>query len=195
MNKRILSLIAVVVLLMTMFAFTTSASAIYIVYSHCENGKPLNVRSGPGKNYEKIGSIPYGQEVPIDHDVGDGWCEIVWGSVPGFVMKSLTTGTYPGPYVPPKKEETTPAVTPQDSYNTLFSNAKLVIPYEVTLKATQSSKGMANVRWAPSKQATLLRAYPAGTRVQVLAEMDKWYQVYDSVNNIVGFVNVAYVDQ
>ena len=49
MNKRILSLVAAVVMLMTMFALTTSASAIYTVYSACENGKPLNVRSGPGK--------------------------------------------------------------------------------------------------------------------------------------------------
>jgi SH3-like domain-containing protein len=108
-------------------------------------------------------------------------------------MKSLTTGTYPSPYVPPKKEETTPAVTPQDSYNTLFSNAKLVIPYVVTLKATQSSKGMANVRWAPSKTSKLLKAYPAGTQLRVIAELDKWYQVEDPMTNQVGFVNTAYV--
>ena len=38
MNKRILSLLAVVAVLMTMFAFTTSASAIYIRYSACGNG-------------------------------------------------------------------------------------------------------------------------------------------------------------
>jgi len=193
MNKRILSLVAVVVMLMTMFAFTTSASAVYIVYSHCENGKPLNVRSGPGKNYEKVGSYAYGEEIPIDHDLGNGWLEVVWGSVPGYVMKSLTSRTYPGPYVPnnnTNKETNTETGT---DYNSLYAGAKLVTPYTVTLKATQNSKGVANVRWAPSKEATLLKAFPAGTQVQVIAELNKWYQVSDPASGAVGFVNTAYV--
>ena len=46
MNKRILSLLAVVAVLMAMFAFTTTASAYYRVYSACPNGKPLNIREG-----------------------------------------------------------------------------------------------------------------------------------------------------
>ena len=194
MSKRIISLAAVVVLLMTMFAFTTSASAIYIVYSHCENGKALNVRSGPGKNYDKVGSFPYGTEIPIDHDLGNGWLEVVWGSVPGYVMKSLTSRTYPGPYVPPEKE-TTPEKDPVDTYNSLFSKARLVAPYTVTLKATQNSKGVANVRWAPSKKATLLKAYPSGTQVQVIAELDNWYQISDPSSGAVGFVNTGYVSK
>jgi uncharacterized protein YgiM (DUF1202 family) len=194
MNKRILSLLAVVAVLMTMFAFTTSASAIYIRYSACGNGKPLNVRSGPGKNYEVIGSIPYGNEVPIDHDCGNGWYEIVWGSVPGFVMGSLTSRSYPGPYVAPEKKDPKEQETTSDpGYNDVFSKAKLVAPYAVTLKATKNSKGVANVRWAPSKAATLLKAYPDGTQVQVIAELDKWYQVSDPSSGAVGFVNTAYV--
>jgi hypothetical protein len=54
MSKRMISLMAVVVLLAAMFAFTTTASAYYCVYSHCPNGKPLNVREGPGKEYPVI---------------------------------------------------------------------------------------------------------------------------------------------
>ena len=41
MNKRILSLLAVMVLIAAMFAFTAaSADGYYAVYSHCKNGKP-----------------------------------------------------------------------------------------------------------------------------------------------------------
>jgi uncharacterized protein YgiM (DUF1202 family) len=177
-------------MLMTMFAFTTSASAVYVVYSHCGNGKPLNVRSGPGKNYDKVGSYPYGAEIPIDHDLGNGWLEVIWGSVPGYVMKSLTSKTYPGPYVPNKN---TPAPQTETGYNSTFTSARLVNPYTVTLQATANSKGVANVRWAPSKNATLLKAFPAGTQVEVIAEMGNWYQVSDPVSGIVGFVNKAYV--
>ena len=52
---------------------------------------------------------------------------------------------------------------------------------------------MANVRWAPSKASKLLKAYPAGTQLRVIAELDKWYQVEDPLTNQVGFVNTAYV--
>ena len=114
--------------------------------------------------------------------------------VPGYVMKSLTSRTYPGPYVPPEKE-TTPEKDPVDTYNSLFSKARLVAPYTVTLKATQNSKGVANVRWAPSKKATLLKAYPSGTQVQVIAELDNWYQISDPSSGAVGFVNTAYVSK
>ena len=50
MTKRIVALVAVLTLVMTMFILPTTASAIYTAYSNCNNGKPLNVRSGPGSN-------------------------------------------------------------------------------------------------------------------------------------------------
>ena len=45
MNKRIISLLAIVVLLMATFAFTTAASADYVVFSHCGNGSTPNIRT------------------------------------------------------------------------------------------------------------------------------------------------------
>ena len=40
----------------------------------------------------------------------------------------------------------------------------------------------------------LLKAYPEGTQVRVIAELNKWYQVEDPLTGAVGFVNTAYVD-
>jgi SH3-like domain-containing protein len=65
----------------------------------------------------------------------------------------------------------------------------------VTLKATPRSNGVANVRWAPSKKSKLLKAYPSGSQVKVIAELDKWYQVQDPVTGETGFVNTAYVQR
>jgi uncharacterized protein YgiM (DUF1202 family) len=191
MSKRILSLVAIVTLLVTMFAFMTSASAIYTAYSHCDNGKPLNVRSGPGKNYDIVGKYDYGEAIAIDHDLGNGWSEVVWGSVPAYVMTSLITRTYPGKYDPSKQKS---AATTATGLNAIFEKAKFVTPYTVTLQPTRTSKGSANVRWAPSKSATLLKAYGSGTQMTVLAEFgSNWYQVQDPVAGTVGFVNTAYV--
>ena len=193
MSKRLLALVAIMVMIMTMFAFATTASAWEWRYSHCSNGKPLNIRSGPGKEYSVLTKVPYGEQIGVDHDLGNGWSEVYVGSQNiGYAMTSLMSKTQPGPYVPPKKDETK---TDTNTYNSLFSQAKLVAPYTITLTTTQNSK-VANVRWAPSKNATLLARYNAGEQLTVIAELGtKWFQVQDSDTGAVGFVNVAYVSK
>ena len=190
MNKRILSLIAVVVLLATMcVAFVSTASAAYVVYSKCPNGKPLNNRSGPGKEYPVIATFPYGSEIWVIGETSPGWlqCNDV-----GFVQASQVCSYDPGPYVPPAPGPQ-PTKKPSDSLDSIYATAKTVTPYIVTLKATKNSKGVANVRWAPSKKSKLLAAYPSGTQVRVIAELKNWYQVEDLVTGAVGYVNTAYV--
>ena len=191
MNKRILSLLAVMVLIAAMFAFTAaSADGYYAVYSHCKNGKSLNVRSGPGKDFPVIDKIPYGQPIYVIGETTPGWLQL---NDTGYVQASLTCRNYPGPYVPPdpSKEKSTSGTS--DVYQ-LYQSARYVNPYTVTLKATQKSNGVANVRWAPSKASPLQYAYPAGTQVRVIAELgNNWYQVQEPVSEKVGFVNTAYV--
>lgn len=191
MSKRILSMLAVVVLIAAMFAFTAaSADGYYAVYSHCKNGKPLNVRSGPGKDFPVIDKVPYGQPIYVIGETVSGWLQL---NDTGYVQASLTCRNYPGPYVPPdpSKEKSTSGTS--DVYQ-LYQSARYVNPYTVTLKATQKSNGVANVRWAPSKASPLQYAYPAGTQVRVIAELgNNWYQVQEPVSEKVGFVNTAYV--
>ena len=193
MNKRIISLMAILVLLLSMFVFTAaSATAYYPVYSHCPNGKPLNVREGPGKDYWIINKIPYGDPIYVIGETADGWYELNDG---GFVQAALTSHTYPGPYVPPTPMPTPDPNKKKADLEKVYATAKSVEPYLITLKATVRSKGVANVRWAPSKSSKLLKAYPAGTQLRVIAELDKWYQVEDPLTNQVGFVNTAYVEK
>ena len=190
MSKRIISLMAVVVLLAAMFAFTTTASAYYCVYSHCPNGKPLNVRSGPSKDYPVIDKIPYGDAIYVIGETSPGWLQL---NDFGYVQASLTSNSYPGPYVPPAPTPTADPNKKKADLEKVYASARTVEPYLITLKATERSKGVANVRWAPSKTSKLLKAYPAGTQLRVIAELDKWYQVEDPMTNQVGFVNTAYV--
>lgn len=190
MSKRIISLMAVVVLLAAMFAFITTASAYYCVYSHCPNGKPLNVREGPGKEYPVIGKVPYGDPIYIIGETSPGWYQL---NDLGYVQASLTSNSYPGPYVPPAPTPTADPNKKKADLEKVYATARTVEPYLITLKATERSKGVANVRWAPSKTSKLLKAYPAGTQLRVIAELDKWYQVEDPMTNQVGFVNTAYV--
>jgi uncharacterized protein YgiM (DUF1202 family) len=191
MNKRILSMIAVIILLATMcVAFVTTASADYCVYSHCRNGKPLNERAGPGKEYAVVGKFPYGTQIWVIGETSPGWLQLNDGST--FVQASQVCSYDPGPYVPPAPGPQ-PTKKPSESLDSIYATAKTVTPYIVTLKATKNSKGVANVRWAPSKKSKLLAAYPSGTQVRVIAELKNWYQVEDLVTGAVGYVNTAYV--
>ena len=192
MNKRIISLLAIVVLLMATFAFTTAASADYVVFSHCGNGKALNVRQGPGKEYPVVDKIPYGNEIWVIGETSPGWLQL---NDYGYVQASLTSVYYPGPYVPPTPTPTPDPNKKKAELEKVYATAKTVEPYLITLKATVRSKGVANVRWAPSKSSKLLKAYPAGTQLRVIAELDKWFQVEDPLTNQVGFVNTAYVEK
>ena len=79
-----------------------------IMYVKTANGKPVNVRSGPGKEYPVIGSVPYGGTVGWDWSYAgnDGWTKIVWGGAgDGFIMSRFLTETEPGPAPKPKEEE------------------------------------------------------------------------------------------
>lgn len=194
MSKRILTLITIVALLATMFAFTATASAngYYCVYSHCGNGKALNVRSGPGKEYPVIDRVAYGDPIFVIGETSPGWLQL---NDVGYVQASLTSRTYPGPYVPPTPTPTPDPNKKKAELDKVYETAKSVEPYLITLRATQRSRGVANVRWAPSKTSKLLKAYPAGTQLKVIAELDKWYQVEDPLTNQVGFVNTAYVEK
>ena len=193
MTKRFVAVVVVMALIMTMFILPNTAGAIYEAYSCCGNGKALNVREGPGKEYRVIGKIPYGEMTAVDHDLGNGWSEVYVGSQNiGYAMTSLMSKSQPGPYVPPTPKPG--GTTATDDYNALFNQARLVKPYTVTLNPTANSKGAANVRWAPNKKATLLARYNAGSEVTVIAELGtKWFQVQDPVTGAVGFVNIAYV--
>ena len=180
MTKRIVALVAVLTLVMTMFILPTTASAIYTAYSNCSNGKPLNVRSGPGKEYPVIGKIPYREAVGVDHDLGNGWSELIWGSVPGYAMTSLMSKQDPGPYDPSKNQKK------KQSSDDPYKNAKKVDPFWVTVRGTRGS-GSVNVRWAPDQSAKLIRQIAYGSRLQVIAELGNWYQVVDPNSGITGF--------
>lgn len=55
------------------------------------NAGPLNVRSGPGTAYGKVGSLKKGALVTIEDDSVDGWYQITSGSVSGYVSAGYIT--------------------------------------------------------------------------------------------------------
>lgn len=64
--------------------FPSAAATPGVVSMQTSN--TLNVRSGPGTNYGKIGSLRNGQSVTVLQDMGNGWYKIQYGSGEGYVI-------------------------------------------------------------------------------------------------------------
>jgi len=55
-------------------------------------GRGLNVRSGPGSDYEKVASVVNGDRVTILEDVGNGWFKVDYGNGKvGYVSRDYVT--------------------------------------------------------------------------------------------------------
>lgn len=176
MKKTLVALLLVTVLLCTAIV---PAFAVTDWYSACPNRKPLNVRQYPSKNSEKIGSIPYGNKVGVDH-ITDGWAMIVWGSVDGWVQTSLLSKSKPSNKKPTNN-------TSSASYKSFkFTD------YAATVKPARTT-GSVTYYWNPSTSGTKLGLLYSGDAVQVLAQTNTWAQVFVPEENKCGFVLTKYL--
>ena len=203
MRKRILVSVMALVLILTV-ATTAFADIRWIKTG---NGKPANGRSGPGKDYEYITGVPYGTQVMISGASANGYTPIVLpsGSDEVYVLTKFLVTYDPGTYVPsatPSKPSgggssggsSSDTAGLQSAIIKEFKAARYVTPYEVTTYHKRAS-GLINMRWAPSKKATLIHAYSSGEKLMVLAELKDWSQVQDPDTGWVGFVRSDFLQK
>jgi hypothetical protein len=81
MNKALLILLTMLALTNLTFAQTTEQ---YLV-----NTKILNMRSGPGKEYETIGTLSMGDAITLIKKNGNGWWEVDFDGTQGYVYSTL----------------------------------------------------------------------------------------------------------
>lgn len=175
MKKTLVSMLLVLVLLI---AAVTPAFAYSTYYVKTENGGPLLVREGPGKNYEVISKLSYGAQVGVDHFEGS-WARLIWGgSDQAYVMTKYLSAKKPS-----GKSSST---STSDSY-AAFKPADFNI--NVVPKRASS---FVNMRWAPNSQSKIQAKYYMGDQLHVIAESRNWYQVYDTETNRCGFMMKSY---
>ena len=206
MNKRIMTLMAALVMVLLM-VFTTAlavddtpsdSAGYYYVYT--ENGKGLNVRATPGG--EVVGSLKYGTKIYCYYrDGGNGWAMIDYT----YNMPGVGKGTYAcfissrylrssKPPAKPDRATPTPAAhtDPEAELNAEFRSARKVDPFVVTVRPSRAS-GWVNLRWAPSKQTEVMATYKANEKLLVIQELKNWYQVEDQDTGNVGFISKQFV--
>jgi len=105
MNKRLISL--ALVLLLTVAALPAIAviggeGGTWHAYVYTSNGKPLNLRDGPGTGYGVVASIPYGATVHLNEYIDQSWVEVDYNNQRGYVMGRYLTYEQPAPKPDPK---------------------------------------------------------------------------------------------
>lgn len=193
--KRTLSVLLLVVLLASLL-LPVAASAManpFTRFVKTGNGKALNVRSGPGKDYEVLTTLPYRTMVQVVDTQGD-WClvepyDIMWSN-PMWVMKSFLVTSDPGPF----KGNPTPAPTaaPQgptyeDVDAVLRTLAPVATPYLAEIR-TERPNNYVHLRWIPNSNARFAAQYLSGEKILVLAESQYWAQVMTLRDGYVGFI-------
>lgn len=143
------------------------------------NAGPLNVRSGPGTQYSKVGSLKKGTSVTVTGSSGT-WYQITSGSVSGYVSgKYITLSVTASVQTPELETETGSEPAPdQDS------------------EAAQPQRGLVttsslNVRSGPGTQYSKVGSLKKSTVITVTGTSDGWYQI--TSGSLSGYVSSKYV--
>lgn len=205
MNRKKLVAAVIMALVLVLLTASVLADAYWVKTG---DGKTVNVRWEDGTGGSVMARLKYGTKIDVlAFTKGGSWAlftykgrtldgEDYYGDA--YVQAKFLVPYKPEPYS--KSSSSSSSSTSGQTQNTgsagmnaLFSQARIVTPYTVTVRPTRSS-GQVNVRWAPSKGSTLLRAFPSDYQLSVLAELGTdWFQVQDPESGVVGFLNKAYI--
>ena len=181
-------------------ALAYSAWGTSVMYVKTANGKPVNVRSGPGKGYEAIGSAPYGHQVLVDWSYAgnDGWTKVVWGGRDdGYIMSRFLVDYDPGKAPTPSKEEKEKqeAEAEKKKLDKELKSERAVSEYFYIAARPTRASGWVNFRSGPSKTTSRISSFGDGKELLVMGETTNWYRVQDPDTQKVGYVHKSYTSK
>lgn len=145
----------------------------------------LNVRSGPGSSYGKIGTLSSGKQVEI-LETQNNWHLIDFNGKNGYVSSQYVTLTKTQPPAadtqpvsqPEPQPEAEPAPQPESQPETVEQDGKT---YGMV------STSSLNVRSGPGTSHSKVKTLSAGAQVEILETLDGWYRIDG------GYVSADYI--
>ncbi len=200
MKRKLLSLLAVFLILASMIPFPAMAEnepVITYMYVKTDNGAPLNMREADSADSRVLTKIPYGTQLQLmDYFIGAPWASCSYNGYYGYVMTRYLSCDKPGPSptarprpVPTPRPEPRPTPVPRPNpvpVENMFSNFLPVFYNAVVRPSTPAS--FVHMRWAPSKSQPIIYDYNDGQALQVLYANDTWCQVFDPTTHVCGFM-------
>ena len=135
----------------------------------------LNMRSGPGTGYSKVGSIPPGTTLTITAEE-NGWYKTSYNGVTGYVSSAYVT--------------LTPATSTPSTPTTPTTPATPTVSTVKTGKLNTGGSSL-NLRSGPGTGYSKVGSIPASATLTITAEENGWYKT--SYNGVTGYVSSAYV--
>ena len=173
--KRFVSIL-MAVLTLTAFCATAFADNYYYV-----NSGTLNLRNGPGKNYEVISRLPENSRVSVI-EKGKDWSlvEPVGGNRVGYVMTVYLSKN--------RSSSGNSGGTANTGVAAAVKALKVLDkPYTTVIKTTKPTNYV-HLRWIPDTGARYIDKYLRDTEIRVLAESKTWAQVEIVSTGYVGFI-------
>lgn len=171
-------LIALAALLVMLPVIATAAS----MYVTTPSGGNVNMRKGPGTDYDVECHVPNGAKVTMHTFVGnDNWRSVSYNGHDGFIHARYLTETKPS-----SGGSGTSGDSGSKDDGSMFSGFQFGGYYASVVPATPGS--FVNLRWAPSQSMPVQAKYYADQVVYVLKQNRSWCQVYDQANDRIGFM-------
>ena len=136
----------------------------------------LNVRSGPGTGYGKVGSLQKGATVSITDESHAGWYGILSGSVKGYV-----SAEYIDLAPAPETEDPQPDASPEEPSE----------PETETRQGTVTADVL-NVRSGAGTGYSKVGSLQKGATVTITGETNGWYAI--TSGSVKGYVSAEYID-
>lgn len=128
----------------------------------------LNVRSGAGTNYARIGGLSKGKSVQV-YEEKDGWLRILYENKEGWISKEFTDFVSPEPVTKPDpKPDPEPDPEPEPEKT---EKKEVVTTDALNLRNVPGNGG------SPASGSSVYVTIPAGTKLTVEGEQNGWYKV------------------
>lgn len=189
MKKRVTTLLMAAMLLVLLaapaFAMTWNA------YVSTKDGSSMCIRTGPTKDASVQVKAPYGAQVVILGEYDDGtWITVSYKGYDGYALKRSMSYDKPGPKPTPKpnpKPTPKPTAKPENNEIALLFKGFKPASYKVSITPGLPG-GFGRMRWAPSKDAPVLKNYHESDVMEVISQNGGWCQVRDMETGETGFM-------
>ena len=158
-----------------MFAGISNTSISFADVIKLVNTSVLNVRSGAGINYSKIGSLTQGTKVNIISE-SNGWSKINYNGKIGYISSQYVSEVSSNP-----APETNKPSNPTPDNNTSGNTIKEV------------NTNVLNVRSGAGTNYSKIGSLTQATRVSVISESNGWSKI--NYNGKVGYVSSQYLSK
>ena len=144
----------------------------------------LNVRSGPGTEYARKGSLVNGTKVHII-STSLGWSKIIYNGNYAYVSASYLSNS-------PSENQGNTGSNSSSNGNNLSNGSTENNNTQVTIKNTGTvTADRLNVRQQPSTSSTILGVLEKNTTVKIVDETESWYKIM--YKNDYAFVSKNYI--